>query len=125
MIRYRTMLFASALFALAAAPAFALERETAQQELAQAAASVQGAERDDSAHYAAVDLDEAHAMLDAAQRAQDARAWTDVGVYAERAKLAGDLASARARQHRAEMATAEIERSVDTLRSQLSHGGAP
>jgi hypothetical protein len=125
MTRYRHTFFALAVFALAlvAAPAFALDRGTAEVELAQAFSSVQAAERDDAAHYAAADLDEAHTMLDEARRAQDARAWTDVGIYAERAKVSGDLASARARQHRAESATAEIERSVETLRNQLRVSG--
>ena len=122
MKRYRTRLLALALVvapAFVAAPAFAFDRNDAELELAQAFAAVQSAERDDAAHYAAPDLDEAHAMLDEARRAQDARAWTDVGIYAERAKVSGDLASARARQQRAENATAEIERSVEMLRNQL------
>jgi hypothetical protein len=120
MKRYRFLLLAALAVSGVAA---AVDDDTARLELTQAISAVQTAERDDAARYAPADLDEAHAMLDSAQNAASARAWTDTAIYAERAKVAGDLASARSRQHRAESATAEIERSVDSLRSQI--GGAP
>ena len=118
----RCRLFLIAMLAVSGV-ATAVDRDTAQLEFTQAVTAVQTAERDDAARYAPADLDEAHAMLDSAQTAVDGRNWTDVAIYAERAKVAGDLASARSRQHRAESATAEIERSVDSLRQQI--GGAP
>jgi hypothetical protein len=120
MKRYRFLLLATLAVSGVAA---AVDDDTAKLELTQAVSAVQMAERDDAARYAPADLDEAHAMLDSAQNAASSRAWTDTAIYAERAKVAGDLASARSRQHRAESATAEIERSVDSLRSQI--GGAP
>ena len=101
----------------------AIDRDDAQVELAQATTAVQAAERDDAARHAPADLDEAHAMLGTALRAADARAWTDVAIYAERAKVSGDLASARSRQRRAEAATAEIRRSVEALRADTLDGG--
>jgi hypothetical protein len=122
-------LFPSLLFLILAAPmtssaiAASVSRDTAELELTQAITAVQSAERDDALRYATTDLDEAHAMLDSAQRAADARDWTATATFAERAKVSGDLASARSRQHRAEAATAEIQESVDTLRQQI--GGAP
>jgi|KBSMisStaDraftv2_1062788.scaffolds.fasta_scaffold173282_2 hypothetical protein len=103
--------------------AAAVDHDTATLELTQAVTAVQSAERDDAARYAPADLDQAHALLDSAQSSADARNWTDAAMYSERAKVVGDLASSRARQHRAEAATAEIERSVDSLRQQV--GGAP
>jgi hypothetical protein len=103
--------------------AASVDRDTAELELTQAITAVQAAERDDALRYATAELDEAHAMLASAQRAADARDWTAAATFAERAKVSGDLASARSRQHRAEAATAEIQESVDTLREQL--GGAP
>jgi hypothetical protein len=120
----------SILFALLAALAMcsaaqAVDRGDSQLELAQAINAVQAAERDDAAQYAPTDLDESHAMLASAQTASDHRDWTGTAMYAERAKVSADLASARSRQHRAESATEEIERSVDSLRAQTSHGGAP
>jgi hypothetical protein len=121
MKRYRLFLLAALAVSGAAA---AVDRDTATLELTQAMTAVQTAERDDAARYAPADLDEAHAMLDSAQSAADGRNWTDVAIYAERAKVTGDLASSRSRQHRAEAATAEIERSVDSLQHQLG-GGAP
>jgi Domain of unknown function (DUF4398) len=123
MKRYRLFLLA-ALAVSGAAVAASVDRDTATLELTQAVTAVQTAERDDAARYAPADLDEAHAMLDSAQGAADGRNWTDVAIYAERAKVTGDLASSRSRQHRAEAATAEIERSVDSLQHQLG-GGAP
>ena len=120
MTRYRFPLLAALAVSGAAA---AVDHDTAQLELTQAVTAVQSAERDDAARYAPADLDEAHAMLDSATRAADRRNWDDAALYAERAKVTGDLASSRSRQQRAEAATAEIERSVDSLRRQL--GGAP
>jgi len=119
MKRYRFVFLAALEVSGAAA---AVDNDTAQLELTQAVTAVQTAERDDAARYAPADLDEAHAMLDSAQGAASARAWTDTAIYAERAKVAGDLASSRSRQHRAEAATAEIERSVDSLRNQVGGG---
>jgi hypothetical protein len=101
----------------------AIDRDTARLELAQAATAVQAAERDDAMRYARRDLDEAHATFEVAQRAADAREWNDAAYYAERAKVNGDLASARSRQQRAEAATEEFRRSVDALRAES--GGAP
>lgn len=102
--------------------AVAVDRDDAELELAQAATAIQAAERDDAMRYAPRDLDEAHAAFDVARRAADSREWLDAALYAERAKVNGDLASARSRQQRAEAATVEIQRSVDALRAQ--HGGA-
>ena len=103
--------------------AASVDRDTAELELTQAITAVQAAERDDALRYATAELDETHAMLASAQHAADARDWTAAATFAERAKVSGDLASARSRQHRAESSTAEIQESVDTLREQL--GGAP
>ncbi|MGH8171721.1 MAG: DUF4398 domain-containing protein [Rhodanobacteraceae bacterium] len=105
--------------------AAAVDRRDAELELSQALTAVQAAEREDGARYAPGELGEAQGMLVSAQRAFDARAWTDTALYAERAKVSGDLTVARSRQHRAETATAEIERSVDALRVRLPNGGTP
>ena len=58
-------------------------------------------------------------VLLAARDAYDDREWTDSVLDAERAQADGDLAAARSRQHRAEAATAEIERSVEALRTEM------
>jgi hypothetical protein len=125
MNRLRLLLLLIAALAMPGVAA-TVDRDTAQLELTQAITSVQAADRDDAATYAPGELDEARVMLDSAQAAADRRDWTSTAVYAERAKMAGDLAASRSRQHRAEAATAEIERNVETLRRQLtSYGGAP
>jgi len=112
----------AAAFAVCAS-AKAADRRDAELEMSQALTAVQTAEREDGARYAPADLNEAHAMLDNAQRAFDLRDWTGTAIYAERAKVSGDLTAARSRQHRAEVATAEIERSVDALHTRLPNGG--
>lgn len=99
--------------------AAALDRDDADQAMTQAATAVQSAERDDAAQFAAPDLATAHAMLEHAQAAYDGRHWTDAVLAAENAKVDADLAAARSRQHRAEEATAQVERSVDALRDEL------
>jgi hypothetical protein len=106
---------------LAAAPVVvhALDREDADLAITQAGTAIQSAERADSAQYAAPDLATAHDMLNDAQAAYDHRHWTDSVFAAENAKADADLATAHSRQHRAEQATAEVERSVQTLREQL------
>jgi len=80
---------------------------------------VQAAERADAAQYAAPDLATAHDMLNVAQAAYDHREWTHSVFAAENAKSDAVLASARSREQRAEDATAEVERTVQTLRDQL------
>jgi hypothetical protein len=119
----RSMLLASLVPICGSAQA--IDRDDAQLELAQAATAVQAAERDDAARYAPADLAEAHAMLDNALHAADVRAWMDAAMYSERAKVNGDLASARSRQQRAEAATAEIQRGLDALQVGTPYGGAP
>ena len=110
---------------LASAPlvAHALDREDADLALAQAGTALQAAERADAAQYAIPDLGTAHGMLNQAQAAYDHRHWTDAVFAAENARADADLAAARSRQHRAEDATAEVERSVQTLRDQLGLTG--
>lgn len=123
MHRHRSFLFTAL---LVSAPSIAMDRDVAQMELAQAINAVGVAQRDDAARYAPAELDEARVMLDTARRASDGRDWLEVATYAERAKVAGDLASARSRQQRAESATAEIQRGLDTLRARLAtSGGVP
>ena len=99
--------------------AFALDSSDADLALAQAERAVQAAERDDAARYAPADLATARALLLAARDAYDDREWTDSVLDAERAQADGDLAAARSRQFRAEAATAEIERSVEALRTEM------
>lgn len=107
--------------ALGLAPlgAHAFDRKDADLALAQAATAVEGAERDDASRYAAADLASAHDMLNAAQAGYDSRHWADSVFHAENAKADADLAAARSRQMRAEQATAQVERSVESLRDQL------
>ena len=108
------------LIALALAqPAYAIDRDDAELALVQATTALQNAERADAGVHAPAELQTAREMFTAAQDAFDRRAWLDSTMSSEKAKLDGDLATARARQHRASEATAQIELSVRDLRVQL------
>ena len=98
---------------------FASDRNDAELAMTQANTAVESAERADAAQFASADLGTAHDMLASAQGAYDHRDWTIAIIDAENAKADADLAAARSRQIRAEEATAEVERSVRSLREQL------
>jgi hypothetical protein len=99
--------------------AHALDRDDAELAMTQAVTAVQSAERADAASFAPPDLATAHDMLSHAQLAYDGHHWTESVFAAENARADADLAAARSREHRAEQATAEVERSVQALRDQL------
>ena len=108
------------LIALALAqPAMAIDRNDAERALVQAVTAVQNAERADADTQAPGEMHTARTQLASAQGAFERRAWRDSAMSAEKAKLDGDLAAARARQRRASEATAQIESSVRDLRIQL------
>ena len=108
------------LVALALAqPAQAIDRNDAELALVQATTALQNAERADAAIHAPVEMQTAREMFTAAQNAFDRHIWLDSAMSAEKAKLDGDLAAARARRQRASEATAQIEASVRDLRTQL------
>jgi len=112
--------FAAALL-LATLPfaAYGMDHRDADMAMTQAGAAIEAAERADAAQFDNADLGTAHAMLASAQAAADHRDWTESVFASENAKVDADLATARSRQVRAEEATAEVERSVQTLREQL------
>jgi hypothetical protein len=103
--------------------AHAFDRNDADTALAAASTAVQAAERGDASQYAGADLASAHDMLNIAQAAYDHRDWSESVFHAENAKADADLAAARSRQMRAEQATAQVERSVQSLRDQLGISG--
>ena len=110
-----------------AQPAQAIDRNDAERALVQAITALQNAERADADSQAPGEMHTARAHLASAQDAFEHRAWLDSAMSAEKAKLDGDLAAARARQRRAREATAQIEVSVRDLRSQsgLPAGDVP
>jgi len=100
----------------------AFERKDAELAMTEAGTALQTAERADAAPP---DMNIAHDMLSNAQAAYDRHHWQESVFFAENARADADLAAARSRQHRAEAATAEIERSVRALRDQTGNGGQP
>ena len=99
--------------------AFGADRKDAELAMTEAHTAIESAERADAAQFANADIGTARDMLAGAQNAYDHRDWTISIFDAENAKADADLAAARSRQMRAEEATAEVERSVRTLREQL------
>ncbi|MDR3389541.1 MAG: DUF4398 domain-containing protein [Rudaea sp.] len=101
----------------------AADRKDAELAMTEAGTTIESAERADAAQYAATDLNDAHDMLGSAQAAFDHHKWLESVFSAGNAKADANLAAARARQHRAEAATAEIETTVRSLREQLGIAG--
>ena len=114
-----TRTFAAALLLSLPLVSFATDRRDAELAMTEANAAVESAEHADAAQFASADIGTAHDMLASAQNAYDHRDWTISIFDAENAKADADLAAARSRQLRAEEATAEVDRSVRTLREQL------
>ena len=115
--------FATAMAMLILALPFTLanaaDRKDAELAITEAGTAIQSAERADAAQYAATDLNDAHDMLGGAQAAYDHHKWLESVFSSGNAKADANLAAARARQHRAEAATAEMETTVRSLREQL------
>lgn len=117
---------ALALLAIAPMVAGAADRKDAELAMTEAATAVESAGRADAAQYANTEFATAQNMLTNAHAAYDDRHWTESIIDSENAKADANLAAARSRQHRAEATTAELERTVQTLRNQVgSTGGQP
>ena len=101
----------------------AADRKDAELALTEAGTSVESAERADAAQFATTDLNAAHDMLSSAQVAYDHHSWLDSVFSSGDAKADANLAAARARQHRAEAATAELDATVRSLREQIGLTG--
>lgn len=115
----RQIVFALGCMTLLPLAACAFDRGDAELAVTQAQTAIESAERNDAAQFAPPDLGAAQSMLAAAHAAYDRRSWIDAVFASENARVDAGLALARSRQHRAEQATAQVERSVDTLRGQL------
>jgi Domain of unknown function (DUF4398) len=111
------------ILALPFSAANATDRKDAELAMTEAGTAVESAERADAMQYAAVDMTDAHNMLASAQAAYDHHKWLDSLFDSGNAKADANLAAERARQHRAEAATTEIESSVRSLREQLGITG--
>jgi hypothetical protein len=114
-----------ALLALLALPvtAFAANRDDAELSLATATTAIDAAQNADAPRYANIEFNAAQQSLAFARSNYDRRDWEDVILAAEKARADADLAAARSRQHRAEAATAEIDATIASLRTQLGITG--
>jgi hypothetical protein len=109
-----------------AAPALAFAgRSESELALTQARSAVAAAERAGAAQEAPLEFNAARDTLAQAQASFEEREWDDAELESHRARADARLAEARARQHKAERATADIQAAIDTLRVELArHGGA-
>jgi len=115
----------ASLLLLIAAPfgVCANERTDAQVALADAGSAVEAAARADATHYATSEIESARAMFADAQDAFDHHHWVESVMDAESARVDANLAAARSRQHIAEAATEELDRTLQSLREQLNPTG--
>lgn len=107
-------------------PALALAgRDDAEHALTQARSAVAAAERAGAVETVPHDFNTARNTLAQAQGSFDQRHWDDAELESHRARADARLAEARARQVKAEAATAEIARAIESLRAELArtHGG--
>lgn len=116
----RTLLCA-ALFALPLS-AFA-GRSEAELELTSARANVAAAERADAGTHATQELRQARDLLAQAEGSFNDRDWDDAEREAQRAKADARLAEALSRQRLAEATLAEMERTLNTLREEITQSG--
>ncbi len=100
--------------------AIAANQEDARVAIAGAEAAVQSAESADAATVATTEMRAAKDNLTAAVGAMDRRSWDASVLNAQKAVADANLATARARQHRATSATREIEASLQTLRQETA-----
>jgi multidrug resistance efflux pump len=98
-------------------------RSEAELELTSARANVAAAERADAATHATLELREARDLLARAEGSFADRDWDDAELEAQRAKADARLAEALARQRIAEATLAEMQRTLDTLRDEITQAG--
>ncbi len=120
-MRIPRTLFCAALLALPLS-AFA-GRSEAELELTSARANVAAAERAEAATHATQELRQARDLLAQAEGSFKDRDWNDAELEAQRAKADARLAEALSRQRMAEATLAEMERTLNTLREEISQAG--
>lgn len=98
-------------------------RSEAELELTAARANVAAAERADAATHATQELRQARDLLAQAEGSFRDRDWNDAELEAQRAKADARLAEALSRQRMAEATLAEMERTLNTLREEISQAG--
>lgn len=108
-------------FALAAC-ASGPERPVA--ELARAEASIEQAEQVDAQQFGAVELESAREKLAKARAAADSDENIAAARYAREAAVDAELASAITRNRKSELAVEEVDRSIETLESEIQRNQA-
>jgi hypothetical protein len=90
------------------------------QELARAEASIEQAQASGAREYGAAELEAAQNKLSRARTAADDNDHVMAGRYAREAALDANLAIAITRNRQAELSVEELNRSIETLREEIS-----
>ncbi len=98
-------------------------RESATTAVSAASAFVLAAQQSEAQRLAPVELKLAKDNLSAAKAFLERRKYKDAEKLAIKAKLDAQLASARVRLRSEELSLAELQESVDRLRSELNRSG--
>lgn len=117
----RTLLLAVPLAALCAC---ASNPDRPFQDLARAEASIRQAEQAGAQEFGATELDSARDKLAKARAAADSENNIAASRYAKEAAVDAELASAMTRNSKAELAVEELNRSIETLRQEISRNQA-
>jgi hypothetical protein len=105
---------------LAAISACATSADRPFQELARAEASIEQAQQSGAREFGAAELEAAQSKLARARAAADSNDNIVAARYAKEAALDANLAMAITRNRQAELSVEELNRSIETLRQEIS-----
>ena len=94
------------------------------QDLARAEASIEQADQSGAREFGADELDAAKAKLAKARAAADSDDNLEASRYAREAALDAELATAMARNRKAELAVEELNKGIETLRQEIARNQA-
>jgi hypothetical protein len=117
-LKIRTVLAIAA--SLAAVSACATSPDRPYQELARAEAGIEQAEQSGAREFGASELDAARDKLAKARAAADSNDNLAAARYAEEAALDANLATAITRSRKAELSVEELNKSIETLRQEIT-----
>jgi predicted nucleic acid-binding Zn-ribbon protein len=110
--------------ALALLAGCAATPEAPHQALARAEASIENAEQSGARQFGTEELDAAREHLSQARAAVEREEMIVAERYAERAALDAELATAMARNHKAQESVRELNESIEVLREEIARNRA-
>ncbi len=98
-------------------------KSDAHKAIIEARTMIDAAERSDADHHAPAELKMARDHLNTAQQQFDEREWTEAEISAKKSQRDAELADAKAHAISAEMALAQMQQVIDTLKQELARRG--